>query len=90
MNKIYWTWIIGLLWLILLVGCGQPGQEVTFDSHPLTIEEWNQLQVEEKYELATLERLRANDSKLKSEHNWGVFMRKVVVPQRKLDIPSRK
>lgn len=55
---------------------------------PLSVEEWKQMtDIDRKFEQATLDRLRLNDEKLKGEVQWELFMRKVVIPERKKDIP---
>lgn len=75
---------------LLLVGCGSgEPKEVVFDQNlPLSVQQWKTLDVGVKYELETLERLRQSDPKLKSERSWARFMKKVVVPQRRTDIPT--
>ncbi|MHC2068099.1 hypothetical protein ACYFX5_11535 [Bremerella sp. T1] len=54
----------------------------------LTLESWHQLPPHEKYDGATLERLRMHDEKLvKSNRAWKKFMNEVVIPEMKKDIP---
>ncbi|MDG1872469.1 MAG: hypothetical protein P8J27_01060 [Mariniblastus sp.] len=81
--------ILTLLLPCLLVGCGN----VTTDSvnkqdQPLTIQEWKQLDVAEKYEPETFDRLKLNDPKLSQDKHWDQLMRRVVVPERRKDIPT--
>jgi hypothetical protein len=54
----------------------------------LTIDQWKQLPIEEKYDEATFERLRQQDDKLQSDRAWNRFFRKVVIPERMKDIPG--
>jgi hypothetical protein len=72
------------------VGCGGAPQQTVIDlppQEPLTIEEWKSLPVDKKYENYAFERLRLGDPKLKSDAAWDAFMREVIVPERKKDIP---
>ena len=55
---------------------------------PITVEAWKELDVNEKYEFETLERLKLRYPKLNRERNWDKFMRVVVVPERRKDIPT--
>ena len=73
----------------LTIGCGQPAEtSVSKTEQPLTVDEWKSLDVAEKYAPESLDRLKLNDPKLSSERNWDKFMREVVVPERKKDIPT--
>lgn len=72
-------------------GCGKSGPEQTQAleaTGPLTVEEWKALPIETKYDETTFERLKKNDEKLQTEQGWDKFMREVVVPERKKDIPA--
>lgn len=82
--------------LAAVIGCGLAGcggsvpQQTPRDlppRAPLSVEEWKQLPVSEKYDAASFERLRLHDPRLKSERAWDKFMAEVVVPERKKDIP---
>ena len=84
---------IGLLVVLCAVivtsGCGSDsGAEVVFAGGPLTVEQWKELEVVEKYEPETLDRLKLSYPKLEKEKNWNKFMREVVVPERRVDIPT--
>lgn len=72
------------------VGCGrEPNQPRELQSPtPLSVTEWKQLPVEEKYQPESFERLKLHDPKLRSDRVWHNFMVKVVVPERKKDIPE--
>ena len=50
--------------------------------------DWKKLEVVEKYEPETLDRLKLNDPMLDKERHWNKFMRDVVVPDRRKDIPT--
>ena len=55
---------------------------------PITLDEWNAMtDISEKYGIATLERLRASDPRLKSERAWNQFMKEVVGPKMKVEQP---
>ncbi|WP_417744593.1 hypothetical protein [Rosistilla oblonga] len=73
----------------VLSGCGeeQPPAAPAGPPLPLSVEEWKQLPIEVKYDEATFDRLRDKDPKLQNDRNWHRFMKEVVVPERKLDIP---
>ncbi|MEQ8790305.1 MAG: hypothetical protein RIC55_28675 [Pirellulaceae bacterium] len=76
---------------LFVLGCfGTPTQEVKElePKTPLSVDEWKQLPVDVKYENDTFERLKLNDPKLKQDRAWEQFMRTVVVPERKKDIPA--
>lgn len=80
-------------WLFLLTictahGCGNEPAAVTGPLPPLTVEEWKLLPIEEKYDAGTFERLKDGDPDLKSPKAWDKFMREVIVPERKTDIPQ--
>ena len=75
--------------LALTIGCGQQSEDsVATAAQPLTVDEWKLLEVTEKYAPETFDRLKLNDPKLKDERSWDMFMRDVVVPERKKDIPT--
>ncbi|MES2790833.1 MAG: hypothetical protein V4719_14570 [Planctomycetota bacterium] len=74
--------------LLAVTGCGTPKPAPLSPAEPLTVEEWRDLEPAEKYDPATFDRLKLNDPKLQSEPAWDKFMRDVVLPERKLDIPS--
>ncbi|MEX0793799.1 MAG: hypothetical protein WD045_11730 [Pirellulaceae bacterium] len=75
--------------IVIMGGCG-PGREESKlppDSVPLTLEIWETLPGHEKYDGMTMERLRDSDPSLKSDAAWKKFMREVVAPQMKKDVP---
>lgn len=77
------------LLVCLVLGCsGSSPQNVVSSNEPIDVDGWNELEVSEKYEPETLERLKMHDPDLANERNWDRFMREVVVPQRRKDIPT--
>ncbi|MEL7496547.1 MAG: hypothetical protein AAFN77_02990 [Planctomycetota bacterium] len=75
--------------LCLFAGCSNNSESaVASKDEPISVEAWKELEVAEKYEPETLDRLKLNDPKLKNERNWNRFMRDVVVPERRIDIPT--
>lgn len=88
-NKSFLTLVANTL-LVIFLGCGSDAGPAVSSGPlpPLSVEEWKQLPIQEKYDEATFERLRAKDEKLQAERAWGRFMREVVVPERKRDIPG--
>ena len=75
--------------LFLLAGCQEKSKNLMVqDNSPLSIEAWQELEISNKYAPETLERLRQYDSKLKDDKSWDRFMRDVIVPQRRIDIPT--
>jgi hypothetical protein len=72
-----------------LVGCGGGAANLgpPPPTTPLTIAEWQTLDVEQKYWPETFERLRQGDPQLQDERAWNKFFAEVIVPARKVDIP---
>ena len=90
-----------MLFPIMLVGYGcssgsDSGIEIGKPSEipeptPLPLEEWNAMtDINEKYDIDTLERLRKSDPELKSEKAWAKFMGEVVGPQMAKDKPIKE
>ena len=81
---------VGLMLISLALGCGGsaalPAPPTT--PTPLSLAEWKQLPIEEKYDGATFERLKLGDPRLQNDRAWNAFMRKEIVPERKKDIPG--
>lgn len=71
-----------------LTACGETDTEPVPQTGPLTVETWRTLPVSEKYDESSFQRLKENDPKLKSDRAWDKFMREVVIPERKKDIPG--
>ncbi len=79
------------LWIIVIaLGCdGEPKPpQPLVKPPPLTVQEWKALPVEEKYDEATFQRLREADKNLHSDRVWQKFMKDVILPERKIDIPG--
>lgn len=81
---------IALLTAVFCVGCSAEPTIPTLPPAPtpLTVEQWKTLPISEKYDEATFERLKLQDSKLKSDREWEKFMKTVIIPERKIDIPG--
>jgi len=78
-----------LILICILAGCSsEPDSNVALNDQPISIEAWQELEVAEKYAPETLDRLKLNDPRLENERNWNRFMRSVVVPARRKDIPT--
>lgn len=84
--------VVRMLFLIaalVLPGCGESNSEETVDTTgPLTVEEWKALPTSLKYDERSFDRLKENDKELQTKQGWDKFMREVVVPERKKDIPG--
>lgn len=80
---------LSLVLLTLATGCQKSQPTIVEPSAPsaLSVEEWHQLPVEEKYDPSSFERLRLNPQ-LKSEAAWQKFFKGTVVVERKKDIPG--
>ena len=76
-----------LLVVLAALGCGAAASSPPPEAGPLTVEKWKSLPVDQKYDESSFQRLRDNDPKLKSDRAWDKFMREVVIPERKKDIP---
>lgn len=57
-------------------------------AEPLTVEAWRDLEPTDKYDPSSWERLKLAYPKLNSEKEWDKFMRDVILPERRIDIPS--
>ncbi|MEL7499764.1 MAG: hypothetical protein AAFN77_19330 [Planctomycetota bacterium] len=77
-----------LLAFCCLVGCVGETKVVEDTNGPLSLEDWKVMDVSSKYELETFDRLKLAMPKLKNDKVWEKFMRKVVVPARRIDIPT--
>jgi hypothetical protein len=79
-----------LLAVLILIGCGptQPPPQPLAAPTPLAVEEWKKMPVDLKYDETTFERLKLAEPKLQTEAGWNEFMMKVVIPERKVDIPG--
>ncbi|WP_425615060.1 hypothetical protein NA78x_004949 [Anatilimnocola sp. NA78] len=75
---------------ISFVGCGgkpKPPPPVAAPT-ALSLEEWKQItDISDKYDGATLDRLRMKDPRLQNERAWQAFMNQNVIPERMKDIP---
>ena len=76
---------------LLYLGCGGTPAPTVVDTEPLSVEDWKNMDdMTLKYDPSTFDRLKEADPKLQDEKAWDQFMRTIVVPQRKIDIPPRK
>lgn len=80
--------IYGLILICALLGCGRNAEQVSNKSQSLSVEEWKTLEIFEKYEPETFDRLKLYKPELADEENWEDFMRTVIVPERRKDIPT--
>ncbi|MCA9007127.1 MAG: hypothetical protein KDA70_17765 [Planctomycetaceae bacterium] len=84
-----------ILFPVVLTGCGSSDSgieigkpSVLVEQPPLSLEEWKAMtDFTEKYDGATLERLRAGNSDLKSEKAWAQFEKEVIGPSLVKDKP---
>ncbi|PQO38909.1 hypothetical protein C5Y96_03290 [Blastopirellula marina] len=83
---IYW---LTCVFLTSLLACSENAPQTALPTEPtaLTVDQWKQLPVGEKYDEATLERLRMEEKSLQSGRSWKKFMNEVVMPEMKKDIP---
>lgn len=70
--------LLPVLFVCLVLACSKPLPPPAPETGPLTVEEWMQIPSSEKYEEQTVNRLRLNDPKLKSERAWEKFKRDVI------------
>lgn len=81
--------LVTLAGLWFAIGCaGNVTPPQPSSQPPLTIEQWKNLPVEEKYDEAILQSLRDAAPNLRADRNWQRFLREVVLPERKRDIPG--
>lgn len=83
---IYWAICIVLT---SLLACSENPQKPELPPEPtaLTVDQWKQLPISEKYDEATLDRLRMEAKNLQTGRAWKKFMNEVVMPEMKKDIP---
>jgi hypothetical protein len=87
-HKTAWALVLSGLLAVTSTGCGSVTLPEPPEAGPLTVDDWKDLDPSEKYDPATFDRLKRHDPKLKSEEAWEQFMRKVVIPERKVDMPD--
>ncbi|HAH48366.1 hypothetical protein [Gimesia sp.] len=87
--------ILLLLWPVVLTGCGgsDSGVQIGVPSDvptppPISLDEWDKMtDINQKYDVDTLDRLRASDPRLEKENAWDQFLTEVVVPKMKEEKP---
>ncbi len=78
-----------LIALLLFAGCGKAEPAKAGNATgPLSVEEWKVLPISEKYDEMSFTRLKQNRKELQTRAGWDKFMKEVVVPERKKDIPG--
>ena len=77
--------------LLALAGCAGESPMPSLPPAPtaLTLDEWKTLEIQEKYDEATFERLRMQDPKLKNDRHWRAYFKQHILPERDKDIPGR-
>ena len=87
--KSYWKHSC-LLVACLAAGCSSESGPPPLPAPPtpLSLAEWRELPVVEKYDDATFSRLKMNEDTLQSERAWHRFMVETVIPERKKDLPD--
>ncbi len=78
---------VGLL--VGVLGCwgGRSGPPAA--GTPLTLGEWKGLPAPARYEIETLERLKAGNPGLREQRAWERFTREVVLPLKRKDAAAR-
>ncbi|MEQ8851514.1 hypothetical protein [Gimesia sp.] len=87
-----------ILFPVVLTGCGSSESDIEIGKPavlaaqpPLTLEEWKAMtDLTEKYDGATLERLRAGNPELKSDRAWDKYQKEFVAPQLVKDKPLKE
>jgi len=77
-----------LILALAAAGCGGGGTADTPPVAPLTVADWKNLPVEQKYQPEALERLKKGDPNLDTAEGWEAFQKTVVGPARKKDFPQ--
>jgi hypothetical protein len=85
--------LLGIAFLIFagVAGCGKTPDPPSLPvaPTPLSLEEWKSISdISDKYDGATLDRLRMGHPRLKNERAWESYMKQNVIPERKKDIPG--
>lgn len=71
---------------LLAFGCSaNPATDLS--NEPLALEEWRVMPSEAKFQAATMERLKLGNPKLQDDREWERFLRTVVIPARKKELP---
>ncbi len=76
--------LLGLSFLSIgmasLAGCGKDPPPGSLQQTPLTMDQWQQLPPEERYNIDSLERLKLGQPRLRDQRVWEQFTRKVLLP----------
>lgn len=73
--------------LLFTLGCGQVEPD-TGDYSPLSLEAWKEMPLSSKYEVGTLERLKAGNPELYEPREWKKFLRNVLLPMKKSELAN--
>ena len=86
------SFLLSVIASVLLAGCGadKPTGIDPAATAPLTLEQWQALPAEAKYQVPNLERLKDGDPKFRDDREWDKFMRTVVNPGKKKALPATK
>lgn len=92
MNTRYRFYVACMLLLVTpcWLGCGGGKAKPPGPLPPptaLTLEQWKTLPIEEKYDGATLERLKLGNPQLHHNRSWQMYERQYILPERAKDIP---
>jgi hypothetical protein len=79
----------GFVLMAVLIGCSTQRSRNTQAQTPLTLDAWKQLPPTQKYEIATLERLKEGEPTLKEPREWDTFTRTVLLPSKRKEQPQR-
>jgi hypothetical protein len=83
------SWIFLLACIVFIVGCSRARPAVV-KVEPLTVQEWAALPPPEKYNVDTLERVKAGDPRFQDEQQWDQFTRHVMIPAKQRDLAQGK
>ena len=78
--------------LLLLMVCGASGcarkSAAAPKQEPLSVEQWKALQPSQKYDVDTLERVKAGEPRFQDEEAWDQFVRAVMLPAKRREIAA--
>ncbi len=72
--------LFGMLLLVLAMGCGSSQQVSNPAEEPLSLNDWKNMPVAEKYKVTAFERLKTGNPRLQEPEAWDQLLEETVAP----------